>query len=261
MTKVFRGKKGIDYAVLLAVIVIISVVVLYINLNKKVESTEKFMGDTQSGVLRINNEVLYYQAYINKAAQLSIKAAVDDMARFPQFQGLPASGTTADGCIILNTEEDPTRLSHTPSFHEGINVAFNNQMNKHLKEYAQKTGYEIPPGNFKVSAFTGELIGVAVKPTRIPVKDYAGRKMGDAYFRPSFKIKYDHKIDEYPRIFDILAKIAKQCSFRHITECDLIETRDWSVSHAGYTLTFHIPIGIKGIKESCYVLSIPQPTT
>ena len=261
-----NGKKGY-YTASLTVIVLISVIVIYTGLQSKLTDIGSNIGDAQSPIIGINNEVQFYQAYVQDAAKLAIEKAVDDVAVFPQLQGLSTPETIAAGyCTYLNTRERPQRLAYTVHFHEGIKAAFNQNMNIHLARYTDKTGLAIPLNNFEVTAFKGELIGVARKPTEIPIKDYAGRVLGTAGFRPSFKIKYNHKFEEYPQIFEVLANMARQCSYTpDPAECNAVKSvpNNWKVEVIGAdTYQFKIP---RGKKEACYVLTLPpkisQPTT
>ncbi|VVB81071.1 Uncharacterised protein [uncultured archaeon] len=248
------NKKGLDYAALLTVIVLISLVTLFANLQGKLYKTGRFLGDAQSPMLSINTEAQFYQAYVKEAAKLAIEQTVNDVAQNPQYQGLSPSD-----CVQLNTLNLPKQLAYT-NLHDGINTAFNKNMNKYMTEYAQKTKYTIPLDNFKATAFKGELTGVSVKPTTIPIKDYAGKVFGNASFRPSIKIQYNHGFETYPEIFRTLTAIVGQCSYATDTAACTIKIlpANWKIEQKGDIFQFRIP---RGTTETCYALIIPPKTT
>jgi len=248
------NKKGIDYAALLTVMVLISLVSLFANLQTKLYTTGRFLGDAQSPMIGINNEVQFYQAYVKEAAKLAAEKTVNDVAQNPQYQGLGISD-----CIQLNTINLPKQLTQT-NLQEGINTAFNYNINRYMTEYKQKTGYDIPMNNFKISALKGEFIGVSVKPTIIPIKDFSGKFLGNASFRPSFKIPYKHEFETYPDIIRTLTAIVQQCSYTaNPSECTIksLPTK-WKVEQNGDIFKFRIP---RGTTETCYALIIPPKTT
>ena len=63
MRKLLKNKKGIDWSFLIVIVTIICVVVLFIQLNKKIEGFDKPIGVMQVDVLDMvkkGNNMLYY---------------------------------------------------------------------------------------------------------------------------------------------------------------------------------------------------------
>lgn len=250
-------RKGTWYTAMLVVIILLAAVVVVSQLLTKVSVT-RFIGDAQGPVMSVNADARLFEAFLRESAMISMDKVVRDVASYPQLQGLQAPTTIAAGyCSLLNDEKTPTKLALIPFVGEGISTAFNNQMNSYLKQYADKAGWEVPQNNFEVFVEKGKFTAVSVRPVRFPIKDFAGKVVGNASFRPSFVIGYDHKFEEYPVTFQQLEKIASSCSYSADPKkcAEDIKLSNWAIEEAGdHTFKFTAQ---HGKPSSCYLLLLP----
>src|SRR3989344_3207813 len=65
------NKKGVDYAALMVIVVIIAVGTLYMQITKKTASFEREIGETQAPILALNSETVLYEMYVREAAKLA----------------------------------------------------------------------------------------------------------------------------------------------------------------------------------------------
>jgi hypothetical protein len=244
-------KKGAWFGAVLVIIIVMSVVILISQLLTKVSVT-RYIGDSQGPLLGVNADAKLFETFVRQAAIISIDRIISDVASNPDLQGL--SGT---GCVMLNTEKTPTQVAFAPHIDRGITIAFNNNMNPLMKQYADKSGWQIPQNNFEVYAEKGKLTAVSIKPVRFQVKDYTGQVIGNASFRPGVTIGYDHKFEKYPATFLQLEKIANSCSYSADPKkcAEDLKLTNWVIEDAGsnkfkFTANF-------GKVSSCYLLSLP----
>jgi len=250
-------RKGTWYGAMLVVIILLAGVVVVSQLLTKVSVT-RFIGDAQGPVMSVNADARLFEAFLRESAMISMDKVVQDVASYPQLQGLQAPSTIAAGyCSLLNDEKTPTKLALIPFVGEGIAVAFNNQMNSYLKEFADKTGWDVPQNNFEVYVERGKITAVSVRPVKFPIKDYTGKVVGNASFRPSVVLGYDHKFEEYPATFQQLEKIASSCSFSADPKkcAEDVKLPNWVIEDAAdHTFKFTAQ---HGKASSCYLLLLP----
>ncbi len=178
------NEKGQYYPAMLVIIAVIGVMALYVNLQNKIEKTGGYIGEAQISVLGVDNEILYYQTYVQEAAKQAMKKTVYNVA-------------SSGNCAYLNTPEKPKEVM-LPNLQEEITTAFNKNMNNYAKQY--EPGWIIPTDNFELLIEKDRITGVAIKPTIFPIKNYAGRQIGTAAYRPVFSINYAHGFDDSPDV-------------------------------------------------------------
>jgi hypothetical protein len=237
------NKKGY-YAILLWAVVAIGVFMLYASLTSRVARTGA-VGDAEIPLLRIQAERTFLNNYITNAATLSMPTTIK---------------TTEGSCTYANTKDRPKILTMQMNITDTAKQAFNTKMNEYLKAYAMKTKQDIPLNNYELYFTQGEIEGIAIQPAILQLNDFTGKTIGTWAYRPNFKIKYDHKLEEYPQILTVLGVIAKECSDTEKPE-DCIKQKmptSWSFTRKDDEYTFII---ILGKTQPCYILYLPAKTT
>jgi len=268
------NKKGY-LAFIMSMVVLIGVGIIFTQVAKKMDATDRKLGEIQYPLVRLNAHTRMYEAFVQEAALDSLEGAIGEIAWRPEFLGLPGPKryTPQQYCPVLNTAKDPTTIRYEPNFDLAIKKAFNQYMDGSLKLYAEIVGWDIPLDNFEVYAEKGKFTGVAVMPTIMPIT-FQKKQIGTAAFRPSFQIEYDHGFEDYPEIFSTLNWIAQRCSeTEKPSECDAIKDlpKDWKIESGGPDFyEFYIPRGkqpkppLPG-QFACYTLYLPPesavPTT
>ncbi len=252
-----KGKKGLDYAALLFVVVMIGVTTLYIQMDMVADTVPDphKLGKIQTPILKVNTEIQLIKIFLESAANQATNKTIDYVAKYPIHQGFTEP---AVGCPTLNTLQHPKTITR-PDLAKGITGAFNAHIGLYLEEYKTKTGIEIPT-NYELYIEKGEITGIALKPTIQLIKDTNGQDIGTVSFRANFKIKYDHKLEEYPKIYDGLEFIAQQCSYDLVPEMCVAEITpsEWKAKRVSPTeFEFTIP---RGTTNACYILHLPAKT-
>lgn len=254
------------YAPFLVAVVIISTITLYGQLQKKTDALDYYIGDRQQELLGLNNDVKLYEVYVREAARLAIQQTVNDVAALPNYQGLTSPrGIALQYCVQLNSYDEPEDFYVTPHIQDGITEAFNKNINGYLERYTQHTDWQIPKNAFELYVSQNTLTGVAVTPSTFTIRDFTGRTIGEASYKPTFKITYDHGFDRYPHVYDTFEAISRDCSYSDDPEsCARAYLEpSWQLSERNERLyQFEIP---RGTTNSCYLLYLPgkpaQPST
>ncbi len=236
------NKKALDYAMLLWVVVAIAVLLLYVGLQSRITRVGT-IGEVEIPIMRTQAEKDFLINYVTEAARLS----------------MPATQKT-EACAFANTKDRPTMLTLQLNVSDSKTKEFNKKMDEYLTAYATKTKQDIPLTNYELYITKGEIAGIAIEPVIMPLKDFTGQTIGAFTFKPNFKIKYDHKLEEYPQIKTILEMIAKECSDIEKPE-DCVAKRmptSWSVTKKDDEYTFIINLGKT---QPCYILYLPEKTT
>ena len=254
-----RGKRGVDYAIMLLIVVVMGLLTLFIQIDNKVDSIPKDIGFEQATVMRVDAEKGFITAFVRSAAKHAMAGAVRDVASNPIYQGFSTSGQGK--CAVVN--EQRIREVKMPNIAGGITAAFNRYMNPYLDAYQREKQVNIPTSNYELYVEKGQVSGIALRPVIMPLQDVAGRNVGKISFKPSFKLAYDHKFEEYPLIFDRLNDIAQQCpSAPDPVICAEGKklADNWQIERQGSSLRFIIP---RGEASACYLLVLPSavPTT
>jgi hypothetical protein len=237
------NKKGY-YAILLWAVVTIGVLLLYSSLTSRIARTGA-VGDVELPLLRIQAERTFLNNYITQAAMLSMPTTIK---------------TTEGSCTYANIKDRPKILTMQMNATDTAKQAFNTKMNEYLTAYAMKTKQDIPPDNYELYFTQGEIEGIAIQPAILQLNDFTGKTIGTWAYRPNFKIKYDHKLEEYPQIKTILEIMAKECSDTDKPE-DCVAKRiptSWSFTMKDDEYTF---IANLGKTRPCYILHLPAKTT
>ncbi len=249
-----RGKKGLDYAILLFVVVAIGLGTLYLEMTNKIGELHKQIGDSQSPILKVDPQISQINAFVSSAARYSIEKTRTNLAS-PVAQGF------TDACPTLNTVSSPTTIQ-TPDLQSAINKQFNLEMDKYLDAYKNTARIEIPKDNYELYITTEEITGVAIKPANIALKGMTGREIGTINYKPSFKIKYKHELNAYPESLNTITYVAKNCikteKPKECADTYASSMTGWTWKEEAGKIVFTIP---HGTATTCYSLIIPPKTT
>jgi len=256
------NKKG-WYAPFLVILVIAAVIIVYVELQSKTAGFGRYIGDTQSAILGVDNEVLFYEAYLTVSAERALTPTLADLFSSLEHQEL-AAAPLRDKCALLNTNESPRTLAHTPALHGGLTRLFNDQLNPYLERYASQRGWQIPRNNFEISIADDTVTIVALRPTFFPVRDHLGGTLGRANYKPSLDVAFASplNLDSYANFFRALTAVAEDCSYAsEQAACarDILGSgvtiQELSENTLGFT--FLVDFGLAQITSPCYSLILP----
>ncbi len=259
-----HGKKGLDYGIILMFVFLILLTALFLEYPKVTGVDKgKDLGDVQAPVLLVNSQIRFVDVFVKSAAALAMDKTVKDVAIYPFYQGFTGEGTSNAGfCPTLNSEERPREIKR-PALAKGIMSAFNSHMDKYIESYNTASKLNLPKSNYELYVEKGEVSGVALRPSILPLKNFKKEDVGTISYHSSFKLNYDHKFEDYPLTFDRIAEIAQDCINAPDPKvcAEGKKLPGWNVESADNTLRFVIP---RGAVSSCYLLIIPRsslPTT
>jgi len=237
-------KRAIDIALMLWIVATIGVVALYAIVNERATDVGH-IGDMEFASLEAELDRQFLDAYIDAAASHSMNYATEAVATRPELQGL-----SKEPCPLLNSEEDVFDLVTDIHVNEGATRAFNERMNDYLTSYTQATGLEIPLNNYELALSPGRVLGIAIKPVRIPLNVYG--PVGEYVYRPSFSLTINHELERYDDIEDTLSAVIDEC-FTNPLDC--ITGSVWNLRLNGNVIEYRLTA--KG-HENCYGLVLPS---
>jgi len=205
----FGNKKGIDYAVLLVVVVFISVGALYGQVSKQPGSLEK-LGEAQTPILQANVEARLLETYMRESAKLSIEETK---------QKIRHSGP--DSCIVSNTRAQPEVVSSIlPLVEQKFTESFDVYLSRYESEKSKRSpGWQIPRNALSLAVSDSNVIGIYEKPIRIPLIDVVGKDAGSVVLRPAFEVRSD-AFKSLSAGFKEVESIASSCSqSSNISDC------------------------------------------
>lgn len=217
------NRRGVDFMVLLLVAIIICLIALYIELQKKVELDRVVIGQHQSAVLNSFADRRKVDLFVEGAAEFSLRVAFSRVQARNGFEGAPCGGVWSsdrvlDGelaplgrdCAVVNTPEKPKEVC-VPELTSFLRRVFNEEMNKYAELYAQRGVVSLPKDNYEV--FAGdEFLAVARSPVVIDVKKLqSGMPIGQVGWRPSVALPQSNVLQPFKDAFEVLSRVAVEC--------------------------------------------------
>lgn len=202
----FSSKKGLDYAVLLVVIVFITVGALYGQISQQ-RVADKELGDVQTPLLQSNANARLLEVYMRESAKFSIEEAKQKL--------------TYPSCIVLNSREVPEKVSSLlPIIEDKFTESFDAYLARYESEKNKRApGWQIPKQSLSLAVSDSNIIGVYEKPVRIPLTDPVGKNIGLISLRPSFEVQSD-AFKALSSGFKEVETIASSCSSSsNLVEC------------------------------------------
>lgn len=202
----FSSKKGIDYAVLLVVVVFITIGALYGQISQQ-QVADKELGDVQTPLLQSNAQARLLEVYMRESAKLAIVETKQKLS-YPS-------------CLFLNSREVPEKVfSILPIIEEKFTESFDAYLARYESEKNKRSpGWQIPKQSLSLSVSDSNVVGVYEKPVRIPLIDSVGRNIGSISLRSSFEVQSDAFKSLSVGFKDVEAIVSACTQAQNVSEC------------------------------------------
>lgn len=258
------NKKGLDYAALLTVIVLISVITLYFVLQENL-SAQKEIGTFQQPILQLAYDAENLETYLQRSTPTAYEQALRTVLSDPGKYASGCQPTAA--CPQLNNPEHPTTISCIPDIPTVVSKELNNKFKDYLAVYNNLEGLSITT-TYEFAFLPGKIVAVALTPVELPVRTAQKTPLylpGKATFTPSFSVPLEHELEKFPNIFATLERLAKNCAITPegttAAECAKQIAPDWKIEQKDDDARFTIPIRDTTVCYSLVFPEITQPTT
>lgn len=215
--KIFKSKKGFDWSILLALLVVLTCLgFLFVQLNKKIGSFDHDVGDMQIGLMLTQHSADSMLFYLDQSAKYSAYASAYSLAYNGGFKSTAdACGGDVQGYAVWNTCKDPGNICF-PGIFDNFNKLMNTELNNYFADYAALPNAQpFIKDNYIFTAHDNKLTGTAIKNIEMNVAPYkpkgAAYSAGRYSFKPSFSVDFNYDFNKYFEIKDLAADIAK-CS-------------------------------------------------
>lgn len=154
LKKLRFSRRGLDYALSMMVVVVISLSFLFLQLTTKVENSKRTLGDTEMALMKAPYMKENLITYLEKSAELSL----------PEV--LAACST-------------------------GLTPKFNQELDKYIDAYnAQSPVTKIPKNNYELYIEDKNIHAIAILPVKqdLTLKGLELENIGNIWFAPSFTI-------------------------------------------------------------------------
>ena len=234
MKSLLRNKKGLDYAAMMVLVVLISLIYLFIQLQSKVNAFNVRIGEPQVALLNAFQEGEKALVYVDQSARYSAYKALDALAQ--------RGGMTNDAC---GTIEENGRKVYAWSKHgrdctSSVQPydAFSELMNGHMTLYLAKyNGTRLPPNNYDILVQKNSITGTALSPATVALKPpteirewYVGpiavataelkkAAIGEYSFKPSFTVPVETKLEFYDQLKKEVRKLYECAEAYSVDDC------------------------------------------
>jgi len=260
--RIFKNKKGLDYAIMLMLVALICVGFVFWQLNKKEAVFERDIGDMQIGLAITQQGADNLLLYLDQSAKYSAYEAADLLGQ----QGGYASPATSCGKRIdnkytaWNTCQDAGNICFPNIFNNFKNILNNNLNNKYLSIYRSSIpGMTFPKDNYLFTIHNQKVTGTAIQNIETNIIPYqpkgAQLSAGRYSFKPSFSVDFPYDFNQYFELNKLANAIVSNCvgkftAFADIKTCAESQFAQWP----------NKPV-IKQAKTSPYiVVELSKPT-
>lgn len=187
------NKKGLDYAALLLLVVIIGLVIIFVQVQSKLDKVSN-LGVNQENILRVNNDVKLFERYLRDASEIAMGNVLVEFSEIGR--------TKEEACPLIKKDSSPVILEpHLTTF-------FNQHINPYLMNHAIISKYDIPVNNFKIGIEGNDFVISAVKPITMKL---AGEK-GEVSVRPIIILpNYVDRFGEYDEYLERARNVLRNC--------------------------------------------------
>ncbi len=213
--KIFKSKKGFDWGVLLAVLVVLVCLgFLFFQLNKRIGNFEYDIGDMQIGLMLTQHSADNMLFYLDQSAKYSAYASAYSLAYKGGFVSTAdACGGDVQGYAVWNTCKDPGNICF-PGIFDNFNKITNTELNNYFADYAAiPNAQPFIKDNYIFTAHDNKLTGTAIKNIEMNVAPYKPKgaiySAGRYSFKPSFSVDFSYDFSKYFELKDLAADIAK----------------------------------------------------
>jgi len=162
--KLLKNKKGIDYAMMLALVVFICVVYLLIVLENKLDKFDWRIGQHETGLLNAYQGGEKTMLYVDNAARLSVWQALGilgEVGGMPNQECLDMLGPGSVSYTLWNKQDKDCFME--TNFYEGFNQIMNTRLNEYLALQ------QLRQNNYEFVVLKDKISGFAIEPHLIPV--------------------------------------------------------------------------------------------
>lgn len=213
--RLFKSKKGLDYAISLMVVVLICIMFLFIQLSKKTGGFTRDIGDMQLGLMQSQQEADNMLLYLDYSAKQSAYTTAYLLASNGGFAAASDScGGDVQGYLSWNACDNPESICF-PDILGSFNKLMQVTLDAHLAAYESQPGAApFMKDNYIFTLHEGKIIGTAIKDTELSIMPYKPRSgfyftIGGYSFKPSFSVDFNYTFDKYFELKELAAEAAK----------------------------------------------------
>ena len=192
----------------------------------------EYLGDAQLELMKSLQKGDDVLLYIDQSAKFSSSQSIYDLAGNGGFYNKENCGKHL-GYNFWRTEAKKTDECF-PDYKENFGAAFNENLNKYLKNYR---GISIT-NNYAVQLKDKSIIGIANSDVKVPISILSPEKKnfvtGAYYIKPSFNVNVNYDFDDYPEIKEISHTVAQCLKSNDVGIClnianGIDDKFDWSL--------------------------------
>ncbi len=248
MKALLRNKKGMDYAAMLVLVVIICLLYLYVQLMGKVNDFSVRIGESQVAMLNAFQEGEKALLYVDQSARFSVYKALDSVAQ--------QAGVKGDACTVI--DESGKKVNAwvcSGSYEKWLESVqpydvFNEMMNKQMTSYSnQYTSVSLPENNYEILVQKATVTGIAIAPATTYLQPpteirewYVGpisvataelkkAAIGEYAFRPSFTVNAVTSLEHYDSLKNAVKALYDCTNANSIDSC-LAQTTAFTYSRS-----------------------------
>ena len=215
--KLFKNKKGFDYAILMAlVVVIVCLGFLFVQLNKKTGGLSRDIGDMQIGLMLTQQKADSMLFYLDQSAKYSAYSSALALGNNGGFTVTTAAcGGDVQNYAVWNTCQDPETICF-PGIFDNFNRMINKDINAYFSDYeAMPNTQPFIKGNYIFTVHDSKITGTAIRDIEMNIAPYKPKaeiySVGRYSFKPSFSIGFNYDFNKFFELRSLAVEIAK-CS-------------------------------------------------
>ena len=213
MKKLFKNKKGFDWAFLIAGVTVACLIFLFFQLNSKMEGFDRQIGSMQMDVIGSAQKSENLLFYLDQSSRLAACDAVYELADKGGFASpdektapLPGPGPTLITPAHTYWVKASTKKYEGHNFYKDFEVVFNDNLKKYLNSYNLNDAHVsmIPLDNYEFMVTDNIVSGSAIRDIEIvmPASVSSYGAFARYLFKPSFAVDFNTGIKNYFTIAD-----------------------------------------------------------
>ncbi|MBW3001711.1 hypothetical protein KY338_00955 [Candidatus Woesearchaeota archaeon] len=209
--KLFKSKKGFDWAFLIVGVTILCLGFLYVQLDKKMDAFKTPIGHMQLDIISKNQQSKNLLFYADQSGRLAACDTIYELGKKGGFSGSSPCGSTAIMPAIGTLE--PVAFSYwakgkdkcyeNVNFYKEFKNIFKDEFYLHLNRYNFVMGnFYFVQDNHEFMITDKKIVGSAVKNIEMEFVSAptSGIGLGKYSFKPSFAVDFKTGLDDYFRI-------------------------------------------------------------
>lgn len=219
MMQLLRNKKGMDYAAMMVMVTIITVIYLTIQLYAKLEPFQVAIGESQVALLNAYQAGEDALLYVDQAARYAVYPSLNDLALRGGVRGQACIAFKEGGREISAWAAKGKKLDECLAAVQPYD-AFSDLMNGRLTSYlAQYPSAQLPLNNYEIFVQKDTITGIALEPAavwlqpppelrefyvwfvKVAEAELQKAAIGEYAFKPSFTVKnIETKLEAYDEL-------------------------------------------------------------